>query len=37
MSTGRIPPGDRDTLWWNDAVKDAIILKKQGKKKWETS
>ena len=24
MTTGRRPPGDKDTWWWNDEVKDAI-------------
>ena len=23
MTTGRISPGDKDTWWWNDEVKDA--------------
>ena len=22
MSTGRRPPGDKDTWWWNDDTKD---------------
>ena len=24
MTTGRIPPGDKETWWWNDGLKDAI-------------
>ena len=37
MSTGRRPPGDKETWWWNDDVKDAIRAKKEANKKWETS
>ena len=29
MTTGRIPPGDKETWWWNDEVKDAIRAKKE--------
>ena len=36
MSTGRRPPGDKETWWWNDEVKDAIRAKKEANK-WETS
>ena len=28
MTTGRRPPGDKETWWWNDEVKDAIRAKK---------
>ena len=34
MATGRRPPGDKETWWWNDEVKDAIRAKKEAKKKW---
>ena len=37
VTTGRIPPGDKETWWWNDEVRDAIRAKKEAKKKWETS
>ena len=37
MTTGRIPPGDKETWWWNDEVKDAISAKKEAKKKWDAS
>ena len=37
MTTGRRPPGDKETWWWNDEVKDAIRAKKEAKKKWEAS
>ena len=37
MTTGRRPPGDKETWWWNDEVKDAIRAKKQAKKKWDAS
>lgn len=37
MTTGKRPPGDKETWWWNDEVKDAIRAKKEAKKKWETS
>ena len=33
MTTGRRPPGDKETWWWNDEVKDAIRAKKEAKKK----
>ena len=36
MSTRRIPPGDNETWCWNEEVNDAIIARKQAKKKWET-
>ena len=36
MSTGRIPPGDNETWCWNQEMKDAIRVRKQAKKKWET-
>ena len=32
-----IPPGDKETWWWNDEAKDAIRAKKEAKKKWESS
>ena len=35
-SKGRIPPGDKETWWWNDEVKDAIRANKEAKEKWET-
>ena len=37
MTTGRRPPGDKETWWWTDEVKDAIRAKKEAKKMWETS
>ena len=37
MSTGKRAPGDKETRWWNDEVKDTIKAKKESKKKWETS
>ena len=37
MSTGRRPPGDRESWWWNEEVKEAIRAKKEAKKKWATS
>ena len=37
MTTGRRPPGDKVTWWWNDEVKDAIRAKKEAKKKWDAS
>ena len=36
ISTGRIPPGGNETWCWNEEVKDAIRVRKQAKKKWET-
>ena len=36
MTTGRIPPGNKEIWWWNDEVNDAIRAKKEAKKKWET-
>ena len=30
-------PGDKETWWWNDEVKDAIRAKKEAKKKWDAS
>ena len=37
MTTGRRPPGDKDTWLWNDEVKDAIRAKKEANKKWDAS
>ena len=37
MTTGRRPPGDKETWWWNDEVNDAIRAKKEAKKKWDAS
>ena len=37
MTTGRRPPGDKDTWRWNDKVQEAIKAKKVAKKIWETS
>ena len=37
MTTGRRPPGDKETWWWNDEAKDAIRAKKEAKKKWDAS
>ena len=31
------PPGDKETLWWNDNVQEVIKAKKVAKKIWETS
>ena len=36
MTTGRISPGDKDTRWWNDEVKDAIRAHEAVTKKLET-
>ena len=36
MSTGRRPPGDKDTWWWNDDTKDSIRAQKEANQKWET-
>ena len=33
ISTGRRPPVDKETWWWNDEVNDAIIAKKEAKEK----
>ena len=33
MTTGRRPPGDKETRWWNDAIR----TKKEAKKKWDAS
>ena len=35
MTTGRRPPGDKETWWWNDGVKDAIRADKEAMKKWD--
>ena len=37
MTTGRRPPGDKDTWWWNDEVKDAIRAKKETNKKCDAA
>ena len=37
MSTRRIPPGDKETWWWNDEVKDSIRAKKETKNKLDTT
>ena len=37
MSTGRRPPGDKESWWWNEEVKEAIRAKKEAKRKWATS
>ena len=37
MTTGRRPPGDKETWWLNDEVKDAIRAKKEAKKNWDAS
>ena len=37
MTTGRRRPGDKETWWWNDEVKDAIRAKKEEMKVWERS
>ena len=37
MTTGRRPPGDMETWWWNDEVKYAIRAQKEAKKKWDAS
>ena len=31
------PPGDKETLWWNDKVQEVIKAMKVAKKIWETS
>ena len=30
MTTGRSPPGDKETWWWNDKVQEVIKAKKEG-------
>ena len=37
MTTGRRPPGDKETWWWTDELKDAIRAKKEAKQKWDAS
>ena len=37
MTTGRRPPGDKETLWWNDKVQEVIKAKKVVNKIWETA
>ena len=37
MTTGRRPPGDRETWWWNDKVQEVIKAKKVAKKIWDAS
>ena len=37
MITGRRPPGDKETWWWNDKVQDVIRAKKETNKVWESS
>ena len=37
MTTGRRPPGDKETWWWKDKMQDVIKAKKIAKKIWETS
>ena len=37
MTTGRITPGNKETWWWDDEVKDAIRATKETKKKWHAS
>ena len=37
MTTGRRPPGDKDTWWWNEEVKDAIRAKKETNKKCDAA
>ena len=36
-TTGRRPPADKETWWWNDGVKDSIRAKKGAKKKSDAS
>ena len=37
MTTGRRPPGDKETWWWNDKMQEVIKAKKVAKKIRETS
>ena len=37
MTTGRRPPVDKETWWWNDKVQEVIKAKKVAKKIWVTS
>ena len=37
MTTGRRPPGDKETWWWNGKVQEVIKAKKMAKNIWETS
>ena len=37
MTTGRRPPGDKETWWWNAKIQEVIKAKKVAKKIWETS
>ena len=36
MTTGRRPPGDKETWWWNDKVQEVITAKTEARKMWET-
>ena len=37
MTTGRRPPGDKETWRWNDNVQDVMRAKKETKTTWESS
>ena len=37
ITAGRISPGDNETWWWNDKVREVIKAKKEAMKMWETS
>ena len=37
MTTGRRPPGDKETWWWNDKMHEVITAKKEAMKVRETS
>ena len=37
MTTGRRPPRDKETWWWNYKMQEVLKAKKVAKKIWETS
>ena len=37
MTTGRRPPGDKETWWWNDKAHEVIKANEVANKIWETS
>ena len=37
VTTGRRPPGDKETWWWNGKVQEVIKAKKVAKEIWDAS